>query len=76
MIVVNDRRGDFDLIVKADGKQLARQTIGGEGSTAWANIDVDLSTYAGKTVDVELINQANGWRYEAAYWSEITVTTK
>ncbi|MDR3108241.1 MAG: ADP-ribosylglycohydrolase family protein [Planctomycetaceae bacterium] len=60
---------DWELIVKADGKELLkRQIIGG-----WTDVSVDLSEYAGKTVKLELLNQPNGWSCEAGYWNEIKI---
>jgi hypothetical protein len=60
---------DWELIVKADGKELLkRQIIGG-----WTDVSVDLSEYAGKTVKLELLNQPNGWACEAGYWSKIVI---
>jgi hypothetical protein len=67
--------GDFLLIAKVDGKTVTQQTIGPDtAENGWANIDIDLSPHAGKTIKVELINQANGWSWEAAYWAKIAVT--
>ena len=37
---------------------------------------MDLSAYAGKTVNLELLNQANGWHFESAFWGLIAVETK
>ncbi len=76
LLVTNDQRGDFLLIVKADGQQLLEQTIGSDAvDDGWANIDVNLSLFGGKEVDIEVINQANGWSWEAAYWAEVDITT-
>ena len=40
-----------------------------------ADLAVDLSQWAGKSVKVELSNQANGWSWEAAYWAKVDVST-
>ncbi len=64
--------GDWILIVKADGKELLRKTIGKEtAKDLWTDIDVDLSRYAGKKVKLELINQPSEWKFEAGYWAKI-----
>ena len=74
LVVGHDPRGDWDLIVKADGRQLLRQTVGPETATlGWVQVDVDLSAFAGKTVKLELINQPTDWRFEAAHWAEISL---
>jgi hypothetical protein len=74
LVVGHDPQGDFDLIVRADGKELRRKTVGPKTAVNhWLTEQVDLSAYAGKTVQLELLNQANGWAYEAAYWAEISL---
>ena len=76
MLVASDNRGDFLLIVKADGRVLLEQTIDSDtAKDGWADIAVDLSPFAGKTIQVELINQSNGWSWEAAYWAKVDVST-
>lgn len=68
--------GDWDLIVRADMRQLLRQTVGKiTAINGWMDISVDLSGYAGKTVLIELYNQATGWSWEAGYWARIAVET-
>ena len=67
--------GDWELLVKADGKELFKTVVDKETAIAeysgWMDVDVDLTDYAGKTVKLELVNQANGWAWEAAYWAQI-----
>ncbi len=77
LVVGNDPRGDWDLIVKANDQQLLRKTIGPETTTlGWTEVSVDLSPYAGQTVKLELINEPTGWRFEAAHWAEITLQSR
>ncbi len=73
MLVASDARGDFQLVVKAAGKLVLEQTI--TPATGWTAIEVDLSSLAGQTISVELINQPSGWHWEAAYWAEVAVST-
>jgi hypothetical protein len=40
------------------------------------DVQVDLSDPAGKTVNLELVNQPNGWSWEAAYWAKIAVESE
>ncbi len=76
MSVASDQRGDFLLIAKVDGKEQLEQVIGPDtGKDGWADVAIDLSPFAGKTVKVELINQPNGWSWEAAYWARVDVAT-
>lgn len=77
LVVGHDPRGDWDLIVKVDGKELLRKTIGPETTTVgWVDVSVDLSRYAGRSVKIELINEPTGWRYEAGYWAEISLVSQ
>ena len=64
--------GDWVLIVKADGKELLKKTIGPESAKdLWTDVTVDLSKYAGKEVKLELVNQPSEWKFEAGYWAKI-----
>ncbi|MBL7221979.1 MAG: ADP-ribosylglycohydrolase family protein [Phycisphaerae bacterium] len=75
--VTHDPRGDWLLVVKGNGEQLLSKTINKAGAKdGWTAVAVDLSAFAGKTVALELGNCANGWSYEAAYWSKIELVSK
>ncbi len=77
LIVGNDPQGDFDLIVKAEGKEILKTTIGPNTTVDhWRTETIDLTRFAGKAVKIELVNQPNGWQYEAAYWGEISIITE
>jgi hypothetical protein len=77
LVVGHDPQGDFDLIVRIDGKQLLRTPVDPKTATAhWLTKDIDLSTYAGKTIKLELLNQPSGWSNEAAYWAEIKIVSE
>lgn len=74
VVVGHDPQGDFELIVRTDGKELLRKPVSAKTTQDhWLSEDVDLSEFAGKSVKLELVNQANGWAYEAAYWAQIKV---
>jgi hypothetical protein len=75
--VGHDARGDWDLIVRANGEQLIRKTIGPDTTTlGWTEVEVDLSKFAGKRVKLELVNEPTEWRYEAAHWSKIAIVSE
>jgi hypothetical protein len=75
--VANDPRGDWVLVVKADGKEVAKKTISkATAKDGWTTVNVDLSTHAGKTVKLELANRANGWSWEAGFWAKIAIETE
>jgi len=77
LVVGHDPRGDWDLIVKVDDTQLLRKTIGPETTTVgWADVVVDLSPYAGQTVRIDLVNEPTGWDYEAAFWGQISLSSR
>ncbi len=77
LVVGHDARGDWDLIVRADGEELLRKTIGPDTTTmGWAELSVDLSRFAGKSVKLELVNEPTDWRFEAAFWSKIAVVSE
>ena len=42
----------------------------------WLDVEVDLSGNAGKKIKLELINHANDWNYESAFWSKIKIVSK
>jgi len=74
LVVGNDERGDWDLIVKADGKELLRKTVGEDTAPGgWMDVEVDLSRYDGKKVKLELVNEPTDWRFEAGHWAQISL---
>jgi arylsulfatase A len=66
--VTNHPMGNWRLGVLVNGKEALSKDI---TETKWRKFQIDLSKHAGKTVSVELLNQATGWSHEAAYWSRI-----
>lgn len=77
LVVGHHPEGDWDLIVKADSKQIAKKTVGPKDSKdGWMEVDVDLSQFAGKSVNLELVNQPTEWKYEAAYWGKIAIESE
>jgi arylsulfatase A len=68
--VTNHPKGDWKLVVVVNGKKELSEDV---TETKWRKFRIDLSKYAGKTVNIELRNQATGWSHEAAYWSRIAI---
>jgi len=70
--------GDWDLIVAVDGKEIFRKAVSKQtaGRDVWMQAEVDLSDFAGKEVELELINQPTGWKYEAGYWADISLESR
>jgi len=76
LVVGHHPQGDWDLIVKADGRELLRKSI--SSATApdgWLEARVDLSPFAGQSIRLELCNQPTDWAWEAGYWQEISCET-
>jgi len=77
LVVANDPRGDWVLIVRADDKELLKAPISkATCKDGWREVSVDLSAWAGKAVTLKLHNQANGWSWEAGYWSKIAIESE
>jgi len=74
LVVGHDPQGDFDLVVKADGKELLKKPVSAQTAAGlWLTETIDLASFAGKSVKLELVNQPTAWAFEAAYWAEIAV---
>jgi len=74
LVVGHHANGDWQLIVKADEKEMLSEVIGKDtAENGWKELSVDLSPLAGKTVALELVNKANGWMCEWGYWSKIEI---
>lgn len=70
-------KGDWLLVVRANGKKMLEQKIGKDTATdGWLDARVDLAPLAGKGVTLELLNQPTGWSYEGGYWGKIAVETE
>lgn len=66
--------GDWELIVRANGQELLRQMVGSKTAPdGWLQIEVDLSAFAGQETQLEVLNQANGWAWEGAYWDALEI---
>ena len=77
LTVGHHENGDWELIVKANGKELKRALIGDDGDeNGWENVTVDFSEYAGETIKLELVNHANDWNHESAYWAKIEIISR
>ncbi len=75
--VAHDRRGDWQLIVKANGQKLYDQVIGAATTKqGWADVELDLTPLAGREVTLELQNFPNNWSFEFGYWGRVEVITE
>jgi len=77
LTVTHHDQGDWDLIVKAEGAEIFKRTIGTEPETPrWKTVEIALTPFAGRTIKLELLNQPNGWSWEGGYWERIEVKTE
>jgi hypothetical protein len=77
LVVGHFPKGDWTLIVKADGKELSKQSIGKDTAPGgWTEVMVDLSPYAGRKIKLQLLNQPSGWSWEAGYWAKISIESR
>ena len=64
--------GDWVLVVRANDQELLQQVVGPQAAPdGWLHVDVDLSAYAGQVTRLEVLNQANGWAWEGAFWDTL-----
>ncbi len=71
--VKSHRLGNWDLVVRVNKRELLRKTI---ESPRFIDLSVDLSKYAGQTIDLELNHQPTGWDREHASWKKIAIESK
>ena len=77
MKVSHHPHGDWQLRVLADGKVIEDQLVSAKTVTKeWLDVSVDLSMFAGKTIQLELENRANNWQNEWAYWHQVKVVSE
>lgn len=68
--------GDWLLVIRVNGSIQKEVTIGKDtvDENGWLDVEFDLTPFAGnKNVKIDLENKANGWAWEAAYWSDIRI---
>jgi hypothetical protein len=64
-----DRRGDWLLVVKANGQELHQSVVGpATVQDGWREVAIDLTRFAGEQVQLEMYNAANNWDREFGYW--------
>jgi putative heme-binding domain-containing protein len=75
--VTYDPRGDWELIVRGNGKKLYDNEISEQSTeNLWADIEIDLSPFAGQEVKLELENFPDEWAFEYAYWGAVEIVTE
>lgn len=75
--VSHHEQGDWQLIVLANNEQVVSRPINRETCTnGWQTVELDLTPYAGQTVQLRLLNQPTGWNNEFAYWKDVGVVSE
>jgi putative heme-binding domain-containing protein len=75
--VSHDSRGDWQLVVKANGQKLHESLVSEKTTkSGWADISIDLAPFAGQEVLLELENRSNDWSWEHAYWGGVEIVTE
>ena len=60
--------------MKVDGKIISNAEVSSKTTTdEWLTHEVDLTPYAGKTVDLQLESNPTIWMNEWGYWNEVKV---
>ena len=53
----------------ANGRSLVDMLVGSQVSAdGWIDLELDLSVFKGEDLELQVLNKANGWSYEYAYW--------
>ena len=77
MRVSHHPHGDWQLRVLTNKKVIKDQIVSSEtvGSDEWLDVSVDLTPFAGKTIDLTIENRANNWHNEWAYWNRVEIVS-
>ncbi len=70
--------GDWQLRVLVAGEVLADKIIGAKTvvDKDWLEVNVDLSRFAGKKIQLTIENRSNDWENEWAYWNRVAIVSE
>jgi hypothetical protein len=75
--VGHDPNGDWQLVIRCNGEELASELIAPNTCTnGWRTIEVDLARFSGDQVQLELMNAPNGWAWEYGYWGRVELVAQ
>ena len=74
--VSHEPQGEWNLTVNAGGNRLHHSLIGPASSAGWQAISLDLSSLAGKTVNLELLNATQSGKLDSAYWGQVEIISE
>jgi hypothetical protein len=72
--VAAHEQGDWELHVVANDQVVKKEIVDKTGAR-WKTIQIDLTPFAGKKVNLRLENAANDWNWEFGYWNDIQITS-
>ena len=77
LAVAHHAKGDWRLLVKVNGQSLLDTVVGPKTAIkGWIEHSVDLTQFAGKSVNIELHNHPNNWSWEFAYWGRVEIVSE
>jgi putative heme-binding domain-containing protein len=69
--------GDWQLVVRADGKTLLERDVSAKTAPqGWLTETIDLTSFAGQQVEIELENRPTGWSNEFGYWGSVDIISE
>ena len=75
--VAAHEQGDWQLVVNVNGEPRHQSIVKRNGrNVEWRDIVVDLSDLAGQPVTIDLLNKANDWNNEFAYWNAAEIVAE
>ena len=77
MSTTHHPQGDWRLVVRVNGEQLHRQDVGPKTvQDGWLDLRLDLTRWAGQSVQIEVENWATDWAWEFAFWEKVLIETE
>jgi len=75
--VAAHEQGDWQLVVNVNGETRHQSIVKRNGKNVeWRDITVDLSNLAGQPVTIDLLNKANDWSNEFAFWNAAEIVAE
>jgi putative membrane-bound dehydrogenase-like protein len=72
-----DAQNNWVLRVLVNGTVMTKTVVGRETTKeGWLDLSVDLSAFAGKSVNIQIENRPSGWSNEFGYWGNIRIVSK
>ena len=75
--VASHEHGDWQLLVNINGQTRHQSIIKrGQNGVEWKDLTIDLTDLAGQPVTIELLNKANNWSNEFAFWNAAEIVSE